>query len=412
MAHLSCALAAVRHKVWITADANAAVDNAAVRTHAALQQFKEVCPPLQQAKGLRLQSIGLEMDCLKAKQNDQVDPETFQSTKWEAGSFEDDPMYKKLLEYVSAESMDMDTEAKFEDYLSTLQGLQDKKDNASKRLKKEYEDMTANMTKKVRSFPFEWSLGARVRRQIADDAEKSAQDGTANPTAWYMELKNKLDAEGFLSPEEYKEFSRERVALFCRIIADTEFFFATCNNLASGLVQTALNDYDAKPSVVIIEEAGQCSIPSASIPLSLKGVEAFFLLGDPMQLTPLVPSEGKNEGVRLLKLSILEYLHRKGFPTVKLMTQYRMAPSIMQWISEYYYKGEMVCTDEVKDVDQLGYRAAVRAVSIEMGLYRNGIISKWDYTARAASISSSIRSIRGPLQRREPLLSPTESMRG
>jgi hypothetical protein len=372
MAHLSCALAAVRHKVWITADANAAVDNAAVRTHAALQQFKEVCPPLQQAKGLRLQSIGLEMDCLKAKQNDQVDPETFQSTKWEAGSFEDDPMYKKLLEYVTAESMDMDTEAKFEDYLSTLQGLQDKKDNASKRLKKEYEDMTANMTKKLRSFPFEWSPGARVRRQIADDAEKSAQDGTANPTARYMELKNKLDAEGFLSPEEYKEFSRERVALFCRIIADTEFFFATCNNLASDLVQTALNDYDAKPSVVIIEEAGQCSIPSASIPLSLKGVEAFFLLGDPMQLTPLVPSEGNNEGVRLLKLSILEYLHRKGFPTVKLMTQYRMAPSIMQWISEYYYKGEMVCADEVKDVDQLGYRAAVKAVSIEMGLYGEG----------------------------------------
>ena len=153
--------------------------------------------------------------------------------------------------------------------MNKVRGLADRTDSAAKRLRKEYEHMTVNMSRKTRRFPFEWSMAARVRQQLLDDAANSDADGTPNPSAGYMELKDKLDAGGGLSADEYKSFNAERATLFCRIIADTQLFFTTCSNLASDLVQTAIDEAGAKPSVVILEEAGQCSIPSAAIsPLS------------------------------------------------------------------------------------------------------------------------------------------------
>lgn len=103
--------------------------------------------------------------------------------------------------------------------------------------------------------------------------------------------------------------------------------------------------------VVVIDEAAQCTEPLTWIPIRLG--RKVVLAGDHKQLQPTVISEeARREG---LAVSMFERLVKSSemhsaVPNCFLQTQYRMAPVIMQWSSQEFYKGKLLAANSVKDI--------------------------------------------------------------
>ena len=107
---------------------------------------------------------------------------------------------------------------------------------------------------------------------------------------------------------------------------------------------------------VIIDEAGQCTEPSALIPLRY-GCKALVLIGDPRQLPATVKSHHP-DSQRHYGRSLFERLEESGHEKIMLRTQYRMHPEIRRFPSEQFYEGKLVDADsivrEVAEVEASG----------------------------------------------------------
>lgn len=113
----------------------------------------------------------------------------------------------------------------------------------------------------------------------------------------------------------------------------------TCLGVKSAFVQMREFDY------VIVDEAGQVTVPHIISPLC-RG-KKFVLIGDDMQLPPLVKSvRAKNMG---MADSLLKTLGEQndGVAQVSLTIQYRMNRDIMLLANELVYKNKLRSTDEV-----------------------------------------------------------------
>ncbi len=100
-------------------------------------------------------------------------------------------------------------------------------------------------------------------------------------------------------------------------------------------------------SLVVLDEAGQCTEPNAWIPL--QRAEKLVCGGDHCQLPPTVLShEAAKQG---LSVSLMERLvHQHGaLITTRLDLQYRMNAAIMKFSSQEFYEGALVAADAVKD---------------------------------------------------------------
>ncbi len=100
-------------------------------------------------------------------------------------------------------------------------------------------------------------------------------------------------------------------------------------------------------SLVVRDEAGQCTAPKAGIPW--QRAEKLVCGGDHCQLPPTVLShEAAKQG---LSVSLMERLvHQHGaLITTRLDLQYRMNAAIMKFSSQEFYEGALVAADAVKD---------------------------------------------------------------
>lgn len=92
---------------------------------------------------------------------------------------------------------------------------------------------------------------------------------------------------------------------------------------------------------IFCDEAGQVSTSELYVPLTtLTKWEVLVLVGDSLQLEPTVTSSAFNEFLQNARLSALALLQGKGFPTILLDEQYRMAPALSAFPRVQFYDGK------------------------------------------------------------------------
>ncbi|XP_071820469.1 3'-5' exoribonuclease HELZ2-like isoform X2 [Apostichopus japonicus] len=117
----------------------------------------------------------------------------------------------------------------------------------------------------------------------------------------------------------------------------------TCN--ASG--RRILTEIDTINIVqVIIDEAGMCSEPDTLIPLVNHNPSQVVLIGDHMQLRPIIQEPHARElGA---ETSLMEKYQRYEKRAITLNIQYRMHEEICHFPSEAFYEGELQTAEAVK----------------------------------------------------------------
>lgn len=121
--------------------------------------------------------------------------------------------------------------------------------------------------------------------------------------------------------------------------------FTTCIGAELGLLRGQMFD------TVIVDEASQQTEPASLVPL-VKGCEKAILVGDHVQLRPTVQEFSPALG---FDVSLFERLYTRqgttpGMAKIMLDTQYRMHPSICDFISKEFYKGKLL--SGLKDSDR------------------------------------------------------------
>lgn len=154
-----------------------------------------------------------------------------------------------------------------------------------------------------------------------------------------LEYRNPLDAyvlaSGEVSRKAKEHFETLRVRVILRVFADTQVMFSTCNNSGSELMKLGFN-----PSLIEIDESGQLTMAAlVNVLTSFSNWLAAIIFGDTRQLKPFGLSGRANEFRENAMLSVLALLEEKNYPILRLVFQYRMAPAISKWVSEFFYKG-------------------------------------------------------------------------
>lgn len=113
--------------------------------------------------------------------------------------------------------------------------------------------------------------------------------------------------------------------------------FTTCIGAGLGLLRGQMFD------TVIVDEASQQTEPASLVPL-VKGCEKVILVGDHVQLRPTVQEYSPALG---FDVSLFERLYTRqettpGMAKIMLDTQYRMHPSICDFISKEFYEGKLL----------------------------------------------------------------------
>lgn len=157
--------------------------------------------------------------------------------------------------------------------------------------------------------------------------------------------------------------NKENIIVFLN--QQVKVFFSTCVGLAG--LKKDIGQYNlAKFDLAIIDEAGHATIPETIIPLSF--AKRAILIGDEKQLPPIIGnnlpcnSPGKNmeaepcvrdKGSCWLEYSLFEQLWTDKtlpLPKVMLNTQFRMHPTIAQFVSDAFYDGALKTA--IKDSDR------------------------------------------------------------
>lgn len=135
---------------------------------------------------------------------------------------------------------------------------------------------------------------------------------------------------------------------------DVQVFFSTCVGLASW--RELHRDSASSIDLVIIDEAGKATIPETIIPAYY--AERLILIGDDMQLPPVrdmglacrPDSCGASPEVETcwLETSLFERLWKEQGKDIGVMlnTQHRMHRDIADFVSEVFYAGELLTTDD------------------------------------------------------------------
>lgn len=153
-------------------------------------------------------------------------------------------------------------------------------------------------------------------------------------------LQSLLDEHGELSKDDealYKKMYSQAEKL---ILDSAEVICCTC----SSSFDPRLSKYTF--SQVLVDEATQAVEPECLLPL-LKGAKKVILVGDHMQLGPVVVCrEVANAG---LKVSLFERLVKIGVKPVMLQIQYRMHPELSVFSSNTFYDGGLQNGISAKD---------------------------------------------------------------
>jgi regulator of nonsense transcripts 1 len=154
------------------------------------------------------------------------------------------------------------------------------------------------------------------------------------------QLQSLLDEHGELSKEDENQYKKLYNHAEKQILENAEVICCTC----SSSFDQRLNSYTF--SQVLVDEATQAVEPECLLPL-LKGAKKVILVGDHMQLGPVVVCrEVANAG---LKVSLFERLVKNGVKPVMLQIQYRMHPELSVFSSDNFYEGGLQNGISAKD---------------------------------------------------------------
>lgn len=150
-------------------------------------------------------------------------------------------------------------------------------------------------------------------------------------------MANYMTKRGKLTRTERSALEDEHDRLVSQVLKETDILFATCSNAGGELLTM---DKSFSPTMIFCDEAGQVSIPELCVPLTtFTNWEGLVLVGDCLQLKPTIKSSAFNEFIRNAGLSPLALLQGKGFPSILLDEQYRMAPALSAFPRAQFYDG-------------------------------------------------------------------------
>jgi len=119
------------------------------------------------------------------------------------------------------------------------------------------------------------------------------------------------------------------------VLDKAQIHFATC--VASGNSHNSKKNFD----IVILDEASQCDLPEAMIPIEKSKPKLWLQFGDPKQLGAFaIVDDLKRKGYAD---SMLEraMANAKNGEVCMLTEQYRMHPAIRKWPSDLFYGGKL-----------------------------------------------------------------------
>ena len=133
-----------------------------------------------------------------------------------------------------------------------------------------------------------------------------------------------------LSDREHSKFRKLLGELEARLFREADVICSTCSGAFDSRLRHVNFPY------VLIDEATQAVEPECLLPF-LKGAQSVVLVGDHMQLGPVVSStEAASRG---LKQSLFERMIKLGAKPIRLTIQYRMHPELSTFSSDSFYEG-------------------------------------------------------------------------
>lgn len=148
----------------------------------------------------------------------------------------------------------------------------------------------------------------------------------------FRKLHEKRERES-LSESEQGRYRRQLRKFEKEIISRSDIVCCTCSTAFDSRLRQFRFD------CLLVDEATQATEPEVLLPM-LKGPRQVILIGDHMQLGPVVLSkEAAQSG---MNRSLFERMVKLGLRPVRLEVQYRMHPALSQFPSESYYDGKLM----------------------------------------------------------------------
>ncbi|XP_057368636.1 uncharacterized protein LOC130689698 isoform X2 [Daphnia carinata] len=193
-----------------------------------------------------------------------------------------------------------------------------------------------------------------------DAANKNGQSDEARMHARKLEqLESQIEGvDGSLHEcrkNHYNYFNSEKMRSQMKkeVILGSQVIFSTLNSCRSRDMENLFVQNRNGPAFLccIIDEASQCTEPESLTPLVF-GISKLVLIGDPDQLPATVTSQYAARHRFDQSLFNRFYSSRSSTNSeeegvLMLNTQYRMAPSICEWPSKYFYGGKLVTAENL-----------------------------------------------------------------
>ena len=339
----------VGHRVCCFATSSTLADHL---THA----VTGTCPPeLQNKLAIRIDIAAVEDLLIKrSSQFDDEIPDDEQSLQPTTNQQSDEPENEELLFAMGVEHINqtvMEIDALFEQSLDELTEPNTTREEAFRLLQ-----VKANQGGKL-NIPLATTLAYRIwememQDHIATTREYEAEsrkrtDGELadmrsiddrNPSSQLKQIRELyFNQDGQILGASRRKLKQLTQEIAKRVMDKVSILIITANNAGNELTELGF-----KPTLLICQEGGQANIANFCVPLtSFTRWQACLIFGDTKQLQPPVFNTRFNEVSQNGKLSILELLDHKGFPSHKLEEQYCMDPDIALFPNLRFYQGKL-----------------------------------------------------------------------
>ena len=198
-----------------------------------------------------------------------------------------------------------------------------------------------------------------------------------------LAVDNYVQKNGQVTKREMPKFKKLRKAVVIRVMQETHCLLASWDTTGSDLMQLGFD-----LSFITIDETGQLTLAAlANVLTSFKHWLAVYLFGDPRQLLLYLISGRANEFKANTETSALALLEEKGYPLLRLIQQYSIAPAIPQFPAKFFYDRLLQNHESVlKDND---LRKKAREISKELYIYRKGLMETALNTGWSTSLTES-----------------------
>ncbi|KAL8690663.1 MAG: hypothetical protein Q9218_003938 [Villophora microphyllina] len=269
----------------------------------------------------------------------------------------------------------------------------------------------ANAACKPSKVPFSMTLDGHIHRIQEEDATNAVEaakmvhaeavkaDPMAehelipanefNPSYEYTQLYEVfMENEGRLSRQDRQAFFRLRAEMERRVFQEADIVFTTPNSAGA----YELEAMGFKPTVILVEEAGQTPLWSLSVPLTAFTTwEALILTGDWKQQPPNVLARDTSEVGPSALVTALERLDTFGINTIHLTEQFRMIKILNQFPSLHFYDGRMT-TAESADLDTPERQLIRNILKRKYGVGSELLFLNVDGKSRAVSDGHSLQN--------------------